>query len=203
MKRRLFLFLSGLVFGDKAFAAPPGHYLPRSAPFHTARAILSIPQGASSWDRYILQDQHNDEFLWTGDGEAVDRWNQLFAGKNGSGSVNFTVEGKKENFYLAYGGRKIQAPVKHDRDDDMVVIVTMNNLVKSVAEIRFCVDSYHSSDLAFLAMPPGEWAALEAEFGTEAVAYRFMPLPESMAKFWPRYQKTTDEVQARAYHRAA
>jgi hypothetical protein len=209
VKRRFFLLLSGLVFGNKALAASQpqpaqasGSRLPRSMSFRAARATLAVPRNASSWDRYIVQDQHIDEFLWTADGDPVERWNALFAGKNGAGRVDFTVEGKKEHFYLAYGGRKVQVPVKHDRDDAMAVMVTLNNLVKSVAEIRFCVDSCHSSDLAFLAMPPGEWAALEAESGPEAVAYRFMALPDTMAKFWPRYRKTTDEVRARVYNRA-
>jgi hypothetical protein len=203
MKRRLFLFVSALFLKNTAIAAPqaPQTQAKRSTSYAAARAVLAIPRDKSSWTRYIQRDEHADEFLWTGNGEAVDRWNAQFAGKHGVQPVNFTVEGKKEDFFLAHRGRKLQAPVKHDRDDDMVVLLTLNRLVKGIAEIRFCVDSYHASDLAFLAMPPAEWAALEAEFGVQAVAYRFMPLPDTMAKFWPRLQKTSDEVHARPYNR--
>ena len=165
--------------------------------------MLALPQHQDSWSHYIQKEQHERKFLWTGDGEAVERWNELFAGKHDIGTVHATVEGKKEHFFLEYGGSKLQAPVKHDRDDELVVLVTLNRLVKEVTEIRFCIDSYHSSDLAFLALPPGEWAALEAEFGAPAVAYRFMPLPDTMATFWPRLLKTSDETQARPYNRIA
>jgi hypothetical protein len=203
MKRRLFLFLSALSLKSPAIAAPQVQttQTQRSASYAAARAILAIPKDKSSWTRYIQRDEHADEFLWTGNGDAVDRWNAQFAGKHGVQPVNFTVAGKKEDFFLAHRGRKLQAPVKHDRNDDMVVLLTLNRLVKGIAEIRFCVDSYHASDLAFLAMPPAEWASLEAEFEAPAVAYRFMPLPDTMAKFWPRLQKTSDEVHARSYNR--
>jgi hypothetical protein len=214
MKRRFFLFLSALFFKDKIVAAPrpaggnpaakaDSAKLPRSASYRTARAMLTLPQQEDSWQAYMLKDEHESEFLWTGDGEAVERWNELFAGKHDIGTVHATVEGTKEHFFLEYGGSKLQAPVKHDRDDEMVVVVTLNRLVKEVTEIRFCIDSYHSSDLAFLALPPFEWGALEAEFGAAAVGYRFMPLPDTMAKFWPRLQKTSDEAHARPYHQTA
>ena len=203
MKRRLFLFLSTILFKDKAIAAPRPAALPHSASWRTARAMLALPPQKDSWDHYVLKDEHEAEFIWIGDGEAVERWNELFAGKHDIETVHATVEGKKEHFFLAYDGSKLEAPVKHDRDDEMVVVLTLNRLVKSVTEIRFCVDSYHSSDLAFLALPPMEWSALEAEFGASSVGYRFMPLPDTMATFGPRLQKISDEVDARPYNRTA
>jgi hypothetical protein len=203
MQRRLFLFLGALFLKNGAIAAPgaPRAQVKRSASYASARAILMLPKDKSSWTRYIQRDEHAAEFLWTGNGDAVDRWNEQFAGKLGVPPVAFSVEGKKENVYLAHRGRRLRAPVKHDRNDDMVVLLTLNRLVKGIAEIRFCVDSYHASELAFLAMPPAEWAALEAEFSASAVAYRFMPLPDTMARFWPRLRKTSDEVHARPYNR--
>jgi len=208
MKRRFFLFLSALFFKENTIAAPRPRAanrtaLARSASWRTARAMLALSPRQDSWAHYMVKEAHEREFLWTGDGEAVERWNELFAGKHDVGTVNATVEGSKENFFLAYDGSKLQAPVRHDRDDELVVVLTLNRLVKGVTEIRFCVDSYHSSDLAFLALPPAEWAALEAESGAPAVAYRFMRLPDTMAAFWPRLQRTSDEVHARSYHRTA
>jgi hypothetical protein len=199
MKRRFFLFLSALFFNDRTIAAPR----PRSDSYRTARAMLALSRQTDSWDDYMQKDAHEGEFLWTGDGEAVERWNELFAGRQDVDAVHATVEGKKEHFFLAYGASKLQAPVKHDRDDEIVVVLTLNRLVKNVTEVRFCVDSHHSSDLAFLALPPEEWAALETEFGAPAVGYRFLALPDTMAKFAPRLQKTSDAVHARPYHRTA
>jgi len=202
MKRRLFLFLGTLFLKNTAIAAPRAQ-AKRSASYAAARAILAIPKDKSSWTRYIQRDEHADEFLWTGSGDAVDRWNEQFAGKQGVQPVHVTVEGKKEDVFLAHRGRRLRAPVKHDRSDDMVVLLTLNRLVKGIAEIRFCVDSYHASELAFLAMPPFEWAALEAESGGPAVAYRFMPLPDTMTTFLPRLRKISNEAHARPYRRAA
>jgi hypothetical protein len=199
MKRRLFLFLSALLFKGSAAAAAP----PRSAAYRTARRMLALPRQQDSWEHTLLKDEHEGAFLWTGDGEAVERWNELFAGKHEIGTVHATVEGNREDFFLAYGESKLQAPVKHDRDDEMVVVITLNRLVKEVTEVRFCVDSCRFSDLAFLALPPGEWAALEAELGASAVGYRFLPLPDTMAEFGPRLQKLFDEVDARPYNRTA
>jgi len=206
MQRRFFLFLSALFFKGPARAAQPREAShakrPRSASYLAARAMLALPPQHDAWERFIQKDEHEGEFLWTGDGEAVERWNELYAGKHDVGTVHATVEGKKEHLFLAYDGSKLQAPVKQDRDDETVVVLTLNRLVKDVTEIRFCVDSWHASDLAFLALPPFEWAALEAEFGAPAVAYRFMLLPDTVDKFWPRLKKVSDEAQARAYHRA-
>jgi hypothetical protein len=199
MKRRFFLFLSALFFNDRTIAAPR----PRSNSYRTARAMLALSRQTDSWDDYMQKDAHEGEFLWTGDGEAVERWNDLFAGRQDVDAVRATVEGKKEHFFLAYGASKLQAPVKHDRDDEIVVVLTLNRLVKNVTEVRFCVDSCRCSDLAFLALPPAEWAALEAEFGAPAVGYRFLPLPDTMARFGPCLQRLFDQVDARPYNRIA
>ncbi len=199
MKRRLFLFLSTLFVRGARSAAT--HARPDA--YRIARMMLALPRQQDSWAQVMQKDEHEGAFLWTGDGEAVERWNELFAGKHDIETVHATVEGKKEHFFLAYDGSKLEAPVKHDRDDETVVVLTLNRLVGSVTEVRFCVDSWHASDLAFLAMPPREWAALEAEFGAPAVSYRFMPLPDTMAKFGPRLQKISDEVQARPYNQTS
>jgi hypothetical protein len=190
MKRRLFLFLSALFFKGAAGAAPRS----RSTSYRTARKMLTLPRQKDSWEHFMLKGEHEGQFLWTGDGEAVERWNELFAGKDEVETVHATVEGKKEHFFLAYGASKLQAPVRHDRDDETVVVLTLNRLVRAVTEIRFCIDSAQADDLAFLALPPGEWGALEAEFGAPALAYRFMPLPETMAKF---------EMHARPHNQTA
>jgi hypothetical protein len=55
--------------------------------------------------------------------------------------------------------------------------------VKHDSDIRFCVDSWHSSDRAFIALPPVDWQALEKEFGKEEIAYRFLELPKDLQHF--------------------
>lgn len=51
-----------------------------------------------------------------------------------------------------------------------------------IEELRCCVDSIGLT-LAFLALPAAGWQQLEREFGTAAVAFRFMELPADFDAF--------------------
>lgn len=85
--------------------------------------------------------------------------------------------------FLTYRQTTVEVPLTHSRDDQLVIVHTLARLVRRDSDIRFCLDSHHSSDLAFLALPPGDWKALEKEFGTDTVAYRFLSLPEKLKEF--------------------
>ena len=74
-------------------------------------------------------------------------------------------------------------PLTHSRDDQLVIVHTLGRLVRRDSDIRFCLDSHHSSDLAFLALAPAHWKALEKDFGADTVAYRFLSLPEKLKEF--------------------
>jgi hypothetical protein len=147
----------------------------------TARAMLAVGQDASSWDTML---EATESFLWT-DADVVESWNGM-AAQRGLPAVQVATKGDSADearCFLTYGGKTVEAPSEHSVDVRLVDIHTLARLVKNDLEIRFCVDSFHSSDLAFLALPPGDWRALEKEFGVKGVAFRFLPLARSLDKF--------------------
>lgn len=155
----------------------------------TARAIVAIPREKSSWD-YILERHDRpdgpDCFIWSDDEEFAERWNEI-AGK-AAGSEDVRVESTEDvgdafALFFTYKGTKVQVPLSFSRDDGLITIHTLSQLVKTDSDIRFFVDSYHSSDLAFLALSPRDWNSLEAEFGVDAVAYRFLAIPRNFDDF--------------------
>jgi hypothetical protein len=167
------------------------------ASLDVARAIVAIPQNRSSWNDHIVEGDYRN-FIWTGDGDQVERWNELAGAGAGLEDAVQRVE-NGEDVFITYKGRTLQAPVVQDREDDTIQVHTLNLLVKADSEIRFCVDSYHSSDICFLPLPPKDWRALEQEFGAAAVAYRFMVLPDDLAAFWKAFNAKCEEVGERDY----
>ena len=197
MKRLLASLFTALAVGA-AQPAPPPPTSPATTPLAAARAILAIPLNHSSWNDYIVLPKHNDGFLWTEFGEQIERWNRLAGSVPGAAKVDKKIiDGRY--VYLSYRGRTLQAPVKESREDDTIEVHTLSRLVKSDWDIRFCVDSWHTSDLAFLALPPATWRTLEHQFGADAVRYRFIPLPEDLDAFWKAFDRISAEAAKRSY----
>lgn len=146
-----------------------------------ARSILAVPEDESSWD-CILGER--DSFIWTDDDQLVRTWNGI-AARSKLPPVGHRVDSSAgdESEFLTYKGKTVEVPLTHSGDDGLIVLHTLARLVRQDSDIRFCVDSGHSSDLAFLELAPAAWKALEKEFGRKAVAYRFLPLPEDLAEF--------------------
>lgn len=156
-----------------------------------ARAIVATPREKSSWTYLLERQACPDEpncFIWTDDEEFAERWNKI-AGK-AAGSADVGTEAKEgvgdKTFalFFTYKGEKVQVPLSFSRDDGLITIHTLSQLVKADSGIRFVVDSYHSSDLAFLALSPRDWESLESEFGADAVAYRFLAIPQDFDDFF-------------------
>lgn len=146
-----------------------------------ARAILSIPVGRGSWNNFIVLDENHDVFFWTDavqDGLA-DLWNDRFAG-NDTGLPMVTDSGEYPKCCFHYKGKSVEIPFTECRDDDSIMIHSLNQAVRDDSEFRFCIDSACSSNLAYLALPTKEWEALEAELGRDQVNYRFLTLPEKV-----------------------
>jgi hypothetical protein len=145
-----------------------------------ARAILNVPQDKCSWNNFIVS---NDAcFLWDSHGDEVEQWNKLADGKAGLDEAKIVYDQDGE-CCLTYKGRSVRVPLVGGREDNTIAIHTLSQLVAEDSEIRFCVDSSHSNDIAFLALPPNVWRMLESEFGIAAVAYRFLKMPASLEDF--------------------
>jgi hypothetical protein len=146
-----------------------------------ARSILAVPEDESSWD--CIRGER-DSFIWTDDDEPIRTWNEI-AAKSRLPATGHRIDSSAEDEreFLTYKGRTVEVPLTHSRDDGLIVLHTLARLVRQHSDIRFCVDSGHSSNLAFLALAPAAWKALEKEFGRKAVAYRFLPFPEDLGEF--------------------
>lgn len=145
-----------------------------------ARSILALGKEEDSWD--FIKDQHNC-FIWT-DEDTVQQWNEI-AKKSELPQVEQRIDAaaKDEREFLTYKKKTVEAALTHSRDDRLIIIHTLGRLVRNDSDIRFCLDSFHSSNLAFLALPPAGWKTLEKEFGKEAIAYRFLSLAEDLDAF--------------------
>lgn len=135
-------------------------------PLSVAQAILGVPADESSWDTILEEPKRF--FIWTDD-DVVEQWDQQAVA---AGISPAEVHGES-----------IEEPENDSVDVRLIPIHTLGLLVKDSLEIRFCVDSHISSDLAFLALPPADWKTLEKEFGTKEVAYRFLRLAKRLDAF--------------------
>lgn len=147
-----------------------------------AREMLQMPRAESSWD---CMTQNVEHFIWTDD-DPITSWNDDVAVGAGLSSVECRVQpvpGGHERVLLTYKAQSVEVPLTFSPDDSLVLAHTLAWLVKKDSDIRFCLDSWHSSDRALMALSPVEWHALEQEFGREEVAYRFLELPKSLQHF--------------------
>lgn len=132
----------------------------------------------------------------------IDQWNRLYGVGAGLANIELDFLGEREEFFvLKYKERSLQFANLLSWENDVMEVLTMNLLLQPDSEIRVCVDSLHSSDWAWLALPPAGWQALEQEFGTEAVAYRFMTLPADLAAFNAAYTVNANDAHGRSYNR--
>ena len=202
--RHLFLAALPLLGFSMSQAAESPRVAGHTAPTHksnsanTARMILAVPKNRSSWDDVMAREEYYDLFIWNAHGDETERWNELAGSGAGLAKVKREVVNGKDVF-LSYKGRTLKEPLVNNREDNIIAIHTLNLLVKADSEIRYCVDSTGSSDIAFLALPPTDWRTLEKEFGVKAVAYRFMPLPDDLPAFQKALESEDNIILQRKY----
>lgn len=137
----------------------------------SAKKICNSQTGDEGWNCLL---RHRDSFFWTDDEDPVRTWNH-----RSESTFEFSPirrEWREELLWLTYRDLSIQVPLRSDRIDRWILIHTMAQLVSGDFEFRFCKDSTHSSDQAYLVLSVTEWMALESEFGSEKVAQRFLRL---------------------------
>jgi len=144
-----------------------------------ARAMLQFPPTKISWS--IPQNRHG-AFIWDEYGEEVSDWNAGPRRHAGLEEVHIRREGD-DDFYFSYQGAAVRVPYRNERGDNLIAIHTLAGLVRKDSEFRFCLDSWHSSDVCFMVLPPRQWHELETEYGVEAVAFRFLKLDPDFATF--------------------
>jgi len=148
-----------------------------------ARAILDRPKTCGTFD---LVEQHHDAFIWDDLGDELERWNALVGSTAGREDVQARYEDNGQP-YFTYKGVTVKVPIQFERGDNTISVHALSQLVKADSDIRFYVETWGNSEFAYLPLPPADWAQLEAQYGKEAVAYRFLPLPPSLDDFWKEW----------------
>jgi hypothetical protein len=121
-------------------------------------------------------------FIWSDDEEPTVTWNRLQASQ--VGDVAVTVQPTADDgLTYTFGDQTVVVPLRFNRDDRWLAIHALAMLVRNTSEIRFCRDSSHSSDVAFLPMSPEEWSRLEAVLDPTLVSRRFLKLNENFDSF--------------------
>lgn len=142
-----------------------------------ARAVLAFNPDRDSW-RYIVD--HPGEFMWSDNAETLYDFNAVAAQSANLVEVSW-VPGESTD--LSFRDRQKTVTLAGSREDCYIILHALAALVRDEMEIRFCIDSAHSSDTAFLPLPPTVWRSLEQEFGEPAVAYRFLAIAEDYDQF--------------------
>ncbi|ROQ24887.1 hypothetical protein [Gallaecimonas pentaromativorans] len=153
-----------------ALKAPPQHAA------EAAALIMALAKTQDSWPQVLAQSRL---FLWSSD-EPEKAWNEQ-ARREGLPPV--ALEGSGDNLFLVFGDHRQPLRVTGDRDDLLRGYLDLNLAVQPDYEVRYLIDSTHSSNRAFLALAHQDWQRLEQQFGAAAVAYRFYPLGANFETF--------------------
>ena len=150
-----------------------------------AREFLSLPEDCSAWPSEawdLLRDP--DVFLsveWGEEtGDIIDKWNALVPGEfaivatpdDADTPAGFT-------HHLSCSTGSLDVPYRASREDCMIVVLTINALVKGRIELRLSRVSTGNSDWSYLPLSDADWASLEAEYGADRVNRAFVRLAES------------------------
>lgn len=148
---------------------------------HVARNMLKASHNESSWP-IILANRKS--FIWDFDGTEVEIWNNIFAKPNGLPNVSRRINEEDDSLWFEYKGITVEVPLVGDRDDNIIAIHSLSQLVKPDSEIRFCLDSRGSSEIAFVALASEDWKILEKEFDIETVGHRFLCISNDFDDFY-------------------
>ena len=145
--------------------------------YDLAASIVRLPQNKSAMD---LLTQH--EFVWAEYGEELAQWATIAGNTPGLEPVSASMSGGKTRY--TYKGKTVGVPLEESRNDNLISVYTLSQLVRDDAELRMCTDTAGNSEQAFLVLPPAQWKRLEDECGTAAVRFRFFALPPSLKAFF-------------------
>ena len=151
----------------------------------TARAILATPATHRTHD-VIFADP---ALIWAEHGDEVEQFNAVAAAQ-GWGEITVRCEdgpGDEQRFFYTYKGRETSVPYECDREDNMRSVHCIAAMVADDAVLYACNDVSGNSEWSFLALPPAQWRALEAEFGADAMAMRFTRVCGTYDDFCEQY----------------
>ena len=148
--------------------------------FRDAESICATQVAENAWE-YIKA--HPQSFIWSDDEEPVNTWNRLFVAELGTVAVK-PIPSREGLLQFSNGDRTVDVQLKSNREDRFRVLHGLAAVVRPESDLRLCQDSTHSSDVAFFAMTPAQWCALETKLGADTVAARFLGLDTPFDEFF-------------------
>ncbi len=143
--------------------------------FATVREILELPKDSDSWD---LMQENYTEFL--SDDDVTYSW-EVFSENHAFPALCIEQENLSASWELLGKVEKLQ--LSGDREDCFREIVCLSKLVIPKFELKYCMDTWHSSERHYVLLSTEQWAELNQLYGNEHVSYRFMSIPESAEQF--------------------
>lgn len=143
--------------------------------FAVVREILELPKGSDSWD---LMQENYVEFI--SDDDVTYSWG-IFSESHAFPALSIEQENLSASWELLGKIEKLQ--LLGDRDDCFREIICLSRLVKPRFELRYCMDTWHSSERYYVLLSVEQWAEINQLYGNEHVSYRFMSIPESAEQF--------------------
>lgn len=143
-----------------------------------ARNICTAEPGPEAWAALVAG---TEQLFWSSDEDLHITWQRLFGSAVGGDDVEPLWRGPQLRF--RYRGRSRRVPLRSGPDDGLLLVHTLARLVRHEVEFRLCTATIEYSEQAFLAMPPAEWAALEATVGRKAVRRCFSRLAAGFDAF--------------------
>ena len=139
---------------------------------------------------------HPQSFIWSDDEDPVGTWNRQLG--NVLGAVNDKpIPDRNGSQRLSFRDRIVEVQLEFDRDDRFRLLHGLARVTRTESDLRLCLGSTHSSDVAFLAMPLADWKTLESQFGVDTVDSHFLSLDSPFDAFMEAGFAVPDVPQSR------
>ncbi|WP_115718959.1 hypothetical protein [Gallaecimonas mangrovi] len=142
-----------------------------------AASMVALTADKDSWDIILKQPA---AFLSSGD--AIDVAWDMVARQFSLPPLSLVAT---DNGGLEILFDDVRQPIENfaEEVDPLRAFLDLNRAIEPAYELRYCIDSWHSSDKTFLVMSRNDWQQLEREFGEQKVAYRFHRLGQDVEQF--------------------
>ena len=147
--------------------------------------FLALPSDQNSWsdeDWQLLFDRNTFFTVCSGAEiyETLEQLNNLLPVEyilTSSSASSKNIAGYTDG--ITCHGMTLDVPYIGSRDDSLIAVLTINELIGSEFDIRLSYESLGNSDHSFLPLPHSVWLELEAKFGNELVHKKFISLPKT------------------------
>lgn len=155
--------------------------------------LCSSQTSEDGWEYMVA---HQQSFIWSDDEDPIGTWNRQLGGVLGAVG-DMEMPGGNGSQQLVFRDRIVGVQLEFNRDDRFRLLHGLARVTHLESDLRLCLGSTHSSDVAFLAMPWADWKSLEFQFGVDTVDSHFLSLNRPFDEFMEAAFKVPDVPQSR------